>query len=1154
MSEADPRDGVRPRYLKQAGTGVITGVQALVRLALVQAERDRRAGLRTGGFVSGYRGSPLGTLDSAFARVGDLVSASGIVVQPAVNEELAATAIGGTQHIAMTEGAKVDGVFALWYGKGPGVDRAADALRHGNYAGSSRLGGVVVAVGDDHAGKSSSLVVNSNGVCASLNLPLFFPADPGEVLSLGVHAYAASRLSGSWIGLKILPEIADSAQTVEFGDVDMPVVLPAVNQPADGLHIRWPDTLLEQEHRQHRYRLAAVQSYVRANRLDRRMTGEAGARIGIVASGKSWRDLVEALDMLGLDEGKSRRCGVSCYKLAMIWPVEPERLREFAQGLDTLVVVEEKGPFVETQLRSLLYGVEGAPRRIERISVGGQGHLPDDGVLTPDNIALQLGAVFTDLGEPEIDRRLADIRRQVPQQGQAAAPVIRKAHFCSGCPHNTSTSLPAGSRASGGIGCHSMAVWIADNTAVWAQMGGEGVQWTGLSHFTAERHVFANMGDGTYFHSGILAIRQAVAAGTTMTYKILFNDAVAMTGGQKVDGELTVPRLIQQLRAEGVGTIRVVTDDPAKYQSPQFRVDVPIDSRDELDRVQREMREVPGVSVLVYDQMCATELRRGRKRGTLPDPQRRAFINEAVCEACGDCSAKSNCLSVEPVRTEFGTKRRINQSTCNKDMSCLRGFCPSFVTVEGGTLRKSAAADLTELLSEPLPDPVVQVSADHTRIVVAGIGGTGVVTIGALLAAAGEASGRVVAVLDDVGMAQKGGAVQSSIQIAARADSIKALKIPAKRADLILACDQIVANGKDVLEAVAPARTRVVSNGNVAITGDFIRSRAVADPSLLHLRLERQAGPGMVDRLPFTALAEQLLGDGIGSNLMMVGFALQKGLIPVDPEAIERAIELNGTAVSMNRRAFQVGRLLASAPERVLALVHTASPEPQGLEEIKAHRAAWLTRYQDGRYARRYLAAVERVQEAERRVVGSDELSIAAARSLAQIMAYKDEYEVARLFVDTDFVAGVRKQFDGPIRLRFHLAPPLLARRDPVTGHLRKRSYGGWVLPAFRLLAAMRRLRGTWADPFGYTAERRTERRLVAEFEKTLDAVAMKLTPDNHALALEIVEMAMSVRGYGHIKDAATECYEARRSELMERYLRPSPIAAAKSLSAAPLE
>jgi indolepyruvate ferredoxin oxidoreductase len=1132
---------LREKYVKRTGKVLLSGVHALVRLTLIQADRDRRAGLNTGGFVSGYRGSPLGMLDTAFATIPQLLKDRGIIVRPAVNEEMAATAIGGTQHIALTDGATVDGVFGLWYGKGPGIDRATDALRHANYAGASRHGGVLLVVGDDHQGKSSSLVVNSNGVCVTLNLPLLFPSDPADVLLLGIHGYSASRLTGSWIGMKIVPEVAEGTQTIDADEESISIVSPDIEQPPDGLNIRWPDTLLEQEYRQHRFRLSAVQRYVRANKLDKSRLKTSKARIGIISAGKTWRDVEEALDLLGLDDARAESLGIALYKLAMIWPIEPQGLREFSDGMQMLIVVEEKGPFIASQVRASLYELGGAPR-VRRISVNGQEHLPDDGVMGPDYIAWRLGELLASFThDSAIMDASAKIGLEFKSDLQAISPVARKPHFCSGCPHSSSTALPEGSRASGGIGCHSMAVWIADRTAIWAQMGGEGVQWTGLAPFTREKHTFANIGDGTYFHSGSLAIRQAVSAGTNITYKILFNSAVAMTGGQKVDGNLTVPVLIEQLRAEGVKTIHVVTDDVGKYANPGGKVPVPVAHRDELDSVQRILRAVEGVSVLIYDQMCATELRRQRKRGLIPDRPQRVIINELVCEGCGDCSVQSNCLSVEPVETPFGIKRQINQSSCNKDTSCTRGFCPSFVTVEGGQLKKSAPMKLTSLLQSPLPTPVIIENREHSRILVAGIGGTGVVTIGALLATAAHLRGKSAAVLDETGMAQKGGAVVSSLHIAADDEMIKALKVPAGGADLILACDQIVSNSSDVLHAIKVGHTQVVTNSDVSITGDFMRTGITTPAGLLHRRLAAKAGDDNVHPIAFSRLAELLLGDAIGVNLMMVGFAYQRGYLPIDASALDEAIEANGVAVALNRRAFVLGRLLAFNPEGVFEATKFAEAPPEGLDLLIARRADFLTSYQDARYATRYVRMIDQVRSAEKEVSDATAVTMAAARSLFKLMAYKEEYEVARLYTDGSFAQKLRETFEGSFKLKVHLAPPSLSNRNDDPKRPRKRTFGRWIFPLFRLLAKGKSLRGTWADPFGRTAERRTERQLITDFEGTLTTLASSLRSDKLDLAVQIASLPQSIRGYGHVKDVAVRGYYSLTAELSDKYHADAP-------------
>lgn len=1117
------------RYTVRHGRVVITGVQALVRLMLVQAERDKAAGLNTAGFVSGYRGSPLGTLDTAFAGARDAVSKANILVKPAINEEMAATAIAGSQQIEASPGARVDGVFALWYGKGPGFDRAADAIRHGNMQGSSPKGGVVLAVGDDHLAKSSSIVCYSDEAVVGVQVPLFYPADAGEIVSLGLHAFALSRLTGAWTALKILTDVADATRSVPTDEIDMPIVVPEIAAPPVGLHFRWPILPLDQELRHNDYRIPAIHAYVRANRLDR-STKPAEAKVGLVSPGKSWLDLQEALGLLGLDEADFDRLGIALYKPAVIWPLEPEGIKEFASGLDSIIVVEEKGPLIENQIKSILYRMSHAPDVLGKHDAAGNTLLPGVADLTPERIAAALAPILAAItGGSDLQERGAWATGALDtQRGFALAPSNRTPYFCSGCPHNRSTAVPEGSRAMAGIGCHGMAAMLRPRHGTYAQMGGEGVHWMGLSPFTDERHMFANLGDGTYFHSGLLAIRQAVAAKLNITYKLLFNSAVAMTGGQSVDGELTVPMLVDQLAAEGIRNIVISTDDPARYDGDaalRGRVQG-IEHRDDLEALQLRLRDTPGVSVIIYDQMCATEKRRLRKRGKMADPDKRLFINELVCEGCGDCSVKSNCLSVEPVKTSFGVKRRINQSTCNKDYSCVNGFCPSFVTVEGATLRKKSRHVKVGRQSTDLPAPQISVEDRHQRIMVAGVGGTGVVTIGALLSMSGHMAGRNVAVLDQVGMAQKGGAVTSHVHIAR--DDIQAVRIPVGQASLVIVCDQIVGNSRDVMSAIAPGKTCVIANADVLITGEFTQNRnAIADSSLLARRLEQHAGADRFIAYPFVRLAEALLGDAIASNLMMLGAAYQKGWVDVDLSALEAAVGLNGVAVDFNLAAFAWGRQLVVDPASVVASAGLAEPERQTLDDMVAERAAFLTEYQNADYADQYLDRIDEVRAAESRLGTHLALTEAAARGLFKVMAYKDEYEVARLYTDGTFRKAIEHRFEGPVKLSFHMAPPIMARRDPVTGHLRKRRLGSWMMPVLAVLARFRGLRGTALDPFGGTHERRAERALIGAYSALLSRLAAEVNRENQDELARIAGLVMDVRGYGHVKEASLAAYQA---------------------------
>jgi len=1133
MSEVRLQD----RYEARAGQILISGVRALVRLMLLQAALDKKAGLRTGGFVSGYRGSPLGGLDMAFAEAGGLVTDAGIVVTPAVNEELAATAVAGSQQIERSPGAAVDGIFSLWYGKGPGLDRASDAIRHGVYQGASAKGGVVLAIGDDHLAKSSSIICRSDDMVAGLQVPLFYPADPGEIIQFGLQAFALSRHTGAWTALKILTEVADTTQTVAADELPFEPVLPAIEPSANGLHNRWPDMPLEQEARHVEHRLPAIAAYIRANRLDRIVLKEPGARTGFVAAGKTWLDLLEALRLLGLDKQRLGELGIALYKPAVIWPLEPEGLAEFAAGLENIVVVEEKASLLEWQAKDILYGRAKAPAIWGKHDGAGKGLIPSIGALTPEQLAALLGPVMArETGDPQLRQHAEEACDRVGDQEKfAIPPQLRKPFFCSGCPHNRSTVVPEGSRAMAGIGCHGLAAYNQPQTGTFAQMGGEGVHWIGLAPFTDEPHVFANMGDGTYFHSGLLAIRQALAANVNITYKLLYNGAVAMTGGQPVDGELSVPLMVDQLVAEGVKSVVICADDMSRYAAGdpiRSRVEK-IVHRNDLEGLQRELRTRSGVSVILYDQMCATEMRRMRKRGTMEDPSTRVFINELVCEGCGDCSIKSNCLSVEPVRTPFGTKRKINQSTCNKDYSCLEGFCPSFVTVTGAKLPRAAAVSGEfDPSSLPLPEGA---PGGHQRILVAGIGGTGIVTVGALITMATHISGKKAAVMDQIGMAQKGGAVVSHIHLTD--DPITALRIPTGQASLVLACDEVVGNQRDVIAGIDPERTWVVANKDVAITGDFTHDRdAMPDASLLERRLRKRAGEGKLIAHPFTRMSERLFGDAIGSNLMMLGFSWQKGWLELDMSAIDAAIELNRAAVAMNKAAFAWGRRLAVDPDAVYEACGLADPLPETTEDIVARRAAFLKDYQDEDYARRFTDRIAAIEDAERRAGGDGQLRATGAKSLFRVMSYKDEYEVARLFTDGRFGKALGEAFEGDVTIAYHMAPPILARRDKVTGHLRKRRFGRWMKPVLRLLAKGKALRGTRADPFGYSHERRVERKLIAEYEALLDRIVANVRPENLASAVRLAGLVLDVRGFGHVKDASIARYHDRLAEALEAF------------------
>jgi indolepyruvate ferredoxin oxidoreductase len=1142
------------KYTIEKGRVYLTGTQALVRLPMMQRQRDAAAGLNTACFISGYRGSPLGGFDQALWSSRRFIEKNHIRFQPAINEELAATAVWGSQQLGLFPGAKYDGVFALWYGKGPGVDRSGDPLKHGNSAGSAPHGGVLVVAGDDHTCKSSTLAHQSEFAFIDASIPLLNPAGIEDILDLGLYGWAMSRYSGCWIALKTVAETMDSSASVSVDPGRAGIVLPSdFEMPPGGLNIRWPDQPLDQEYRLHRHKLAAALAFARANRLDRIVLDSPQPRFGIVATGKSYLDVRQALDDLGIGVAEAARIGLRLYKVAMPWPLEPEGVRDFAEGLDEVLVVEEKRAVIETQLKEQLYNwpADRRPRIIGKFDESGEWILPSNGELTPLQIALVIGRRLAGFGAADlVAERLARIEESDRQPGGNVVPFQRTPYFCSGCPHNTSTRVPEGSRALAGIGCHYLSQFMDRETATFTQMGGEGAPWIGQAPFTETRHVFANIGDGTYTHSGILAIRAAVAAGVNMTYKVLFNDAVAMTGGQPIDGGLTVPVVTQQLAAEGVRQIVVVTDDTEKYpMAAGFASGTTVRDRDELDTVQRELREIGGVTAIVYDQTCAAEKRRRRKRGRFPDPPKRVVVNDLVCEGCGDCSTASNCLSVVPVETEFGRKRAIDQSSCNKDYSCLKGFCPSFVTVEGGSLKKRGGSDLDEDGLPSLPEPDLPGLAEPYGIVVTGVGGTGVVTIGALIGMAAHLEGKGVTVLDMTGLAQKGGAVLSHVRIAERPDEIHAVRIAAGSARLLLGSDLVVSAGSEALSKVQSGQTKAIINSHETITGDFTRNPDLPFPGReLCQSIAAAVGGDNAEFVEATRLASGLLGDSIATNLFMLGYAYQRGLVPVSAEAIERAIDLNGVAVVFNRSAFAWGRRAAldptlvearAVPRNAVAESHRIS---ESLDDLVGRRVGFLSAYQNAAYARRYFDRIRLLRETEAaRIPGSTALTEAAARALFKLMAYKDEYEVARLYTESDFLHRIADRFEGDYRLHLHLAPPLIADRDPATGHLQKRVYGPWMLSAFRLLAKLRWLRGTPFDIFGRTAERRSERRLIAEYEMVLDEIAAGLAPRNSAVAVELAALPLEIRGFGHVKEANLQRAKAKEADLLARFRATPP-------------
>ena len=1143
------------KYTATEGHIFLSGIQALVRLPIMQRQRDLAAGLNTAGYVTGYRGSPLGGLDDALWRAKKHLEPSHVTFAPAINEDLAATACWGTQQVGLVGPSSYDGVFAMWYGKGPGVDRSADALKHLNHAGTSKHGGVILVAGDDHVAHSSSLPHQSDHIFTAAMIPMLYPCNVQEFLDLGIHAWAMSRFSGCAIGFKAIADTVESSASVDANPFRVDVKIPDdFIMPEGGLNIQLSTAGVNavaraQEALMQDYKIYAALAYARTNQLNRVTIDSPVARLGIIASGKSYLDVLEALEQLGIDEAQAAEIGIRVFKVAMPWPLEPDGVREFAQGLDEILVVEEKRQIVEYQLKEQLYNWRDdvRPRVVGKFDEKGEWVAPRGEWLLTSKLDFSVAQVATVIASriekfytsTAISERLAMLQAKEELLNRAVNTPPRPPYYCSGCPHNTSTKVPDGSVALAGIGCHAMAMAIyPDQNKLMTHMGGEGATWIGQAAFTDVPHVFQNLGDGTYFHSGYLAIRAAIASKVNITYKILYNDAVAMTGGQPVDGIVTVPSIAQQMVAEGVQRIALVTEDVSRYADrSMLPASVTIHDRINMDDVQKELRTVTGTSVLIYDQVCAAEKRRRRKKGTLEDPKVFTFINDAVCEGCGDCGEQSNCVSIMPLETEFGRKRSIDQSSCNKDYTCITGFCPSFVTVSGGSLHKSKRGTAQTDNFGELPNPILPQASTPYNILLNGIGGTGVIAVGALIGMAAHLEGKGVSVLDMTGMAQKNGAVTSHIRIADDVANIHAQRIATGEADLVLGCDILTAGAHEAVAKMRKGRTRAVVNTHQQPTGKFAQDADWQFPmhdvqSLIEQSIGQQA-----EFVDATKLATALMGDSIATNVFMVGFAYQKGLLPVSEAALLKGIDIIGVGVESNKKSFLWGRRAAFDLKRVeqialptqTILMHM----PESLDKLIARRYDELVAYQDTAYADTYLALVQRTQAIESERQLGKKLTTAIAKNAFKLMAYKDEYEVARLYSHPDFMAKIKQQFDGDVTLTFHLAPPLFAKKDS-QGHLVKQQFGPWMMRAFGWLANMKHLRGGMWDVFGRTAERRMERELRDDYMRTMGELNSTLNVDNHATLVELATLPEHVRGFGHVKEKSVQTYQEKRLELLK--------------------
>ncbi|OED48001.1 indolepyruvate ferredoxin oxidoreductase [Rhodobacteraceae bacterium (ex Bugula neritina AB1)] len=1121
-----PKITLNDKYDLSKSPVLLNGTQALVRLMLMQKHRDTAAGLNTAGLVTGYRGSPLGAVDLQMSRAEKQLKEADVTFQYGLNEDLAVTALWGAQQAELRGEGKYDGVFGLWYGKGPGVDRSGDAIRHANMAGTSKHGGVLLAMGDDHTGESSTVLHQSEWSLLDCYLPIVSPAGVQEILDYGIYGYALSRFSGLWTGLKTMKDTIEVTSVVDARPDRMDIVTPEIDMPADGLNIRLDDDRFRQENRIIDYKRFAAEAFSHANKMDRRMWGKPGAKIGLVAAGKNWLDLVHALKLLNIDENMAERLGITTYKVGQTFPMDMKGFHDWAEGLDLIVVVEEKRKLIEIQIKEAIFD-DRRGRRVYGWYKGGAGGMhreelfPTKYALDPIMIAEKLGGILIEEGrETEAIKAGLEGLAEARRADNADEIASRLPYFCSGCPHNSSTRLPDGSRAYAGIGCHFMVQWMDRETVGFTHMGGEGANWIGEAPFSTRKHVFQNLGDGTYNHSGVQAIRAALAEGTNITYKILFNDAVAMTGGQQAEGGLTAHRIAHELKAMGVATMAVVYDEKEDVDAAQFPAGMRMHERAELMTVQRAFEQVEGVSAIIYIQTCAAEKRRRRKRGLFPDPDQRVFINTDVCEGCGDCGVQSNCVSIVPKDTELGRKRAIDQSSCNKDFSCLNGFCPSFVTVQGAKIRKEATADI-DLPHLPMPE-LPAIDGTH-NVVITGVGGTGVVTIGAVLAQAAQIDGKGAGLMEMAGLAQKGGAVHIHCRIANAPEDISAIRVATGEAHALIGGDLVVSAGAKTLGLTTTGKTGAVVNSHEIITGEFTKNTEFKVPVD---RLEVALQARLRERLNLfdaSELARAAMGDSIFSNMMVFGGAWQMGLVPVSFEAIEQAIEMNGAAVERNKRAFDIGRWAVLHPQEAAKLTAPeVSNSPKTLEEKIAFRKDHLIAYQGKGLAKRYGRLLDSISDPI--------LKEAVAKGYHKLLAYKDEYEVARLLLGSR--AKAEAEFEGDLTLSYHLAPPMLGGTDP-DGRPKKRKFSARMERGFRLLARLKFLRATPLDVFGYTAERKMERALIKQFERDMKEWLPKAAPEIMEQLAALAELPLQIRGFGPVKQANEQKAAKRREELL---------------------